>query len=182
MIDLIKASNGDREALDEIVCLYNAKALKIAGIYVGKNNEDVVQDVWERIIAKKHLLAGVENFDNWLFLVMRNACFDFMKIEKKERRNYELTLLDEIDYTNYEYSYPDILDKIIREKSNEMVRSVINKLPEIYSLPIIMRYVKELTTEEISKMLDLPPSTVKWRLHAGKLKIKSEIVKGKFLL
>ncbi|MCL1858274.1 MAG: RNA polymerase sigma factor [Oscillospiraceae bacterium] len=181
MIDLIKASQGDEEALDEIVYLYNEKAVKIASIYVGNDYEDVVQDIWLKIIGKRHLLANVDNFDNWLFLVIRNACFDYLKVEKKRRSNYELTLHENIDYIDNQISYPDILDKIIQDESNDIIRSIIEKLSEAYSLPIVMRYIKEMTLEEIAKTLNLPLSTVKWRLHAGKLQIKTEILKRRLL-
>lgn len=182
MIDLIKASQGDREALDEIVCLYNEKAIKIASIYVRNDYEDVVQNVWVKILEKRHLLANVENFDNWLFLVVRNACFNYLKVERRRRNNYELTLDENIEYADNQISYPDILDEIIRNESDDMIRSIIQGLSESYSLPIIMRHIKEMTLEEISKTLNLPLSTVKWRLHAGKLQIKNEILKRRFLL
>ena len=185
MLDLIKASQGDKEALDEIVDLYNEKAVKIASIYVGNDYEDIAQNVWLKILDNRHLLADVKNFDNWLFLVVRNACFNYLKVEKKRRKNYELTLYENINYIDYidnQLSYPDILDKIIQNESDGILRSIIEALPEMYSLPIVMRYIKEMPLEEISKTLDLPLSTVKWRLHAGKLKIKTEISKRRFLL
>ena len=182
MIDLIKASQGNKEALDEIVDLYNEKAIKIASIYIGNDYEDAVQDVWVKILDKRHLLAGVENFDNWLFLVVRNACFNYLKVERKRRNNCKLTLHENIEYIDNQISYPDILDKIIKKESDDTIRSVIEGLPELYSLPIIMRYIKEMTLEEIAKTLNLPLSTVKWRLHAGKLQIKNEIAKRRFLL
>ena len=180
MIDLIKASQGDKEALDEIVNLYNEKVIKIANIYVGNNYEDIVQNVWVKILDKRHLLAGVENFDNWLFLVVRNECFNYLKEERKRRSSYQLPLHENIEYIDNQVSYPDILDKIIRNESDDIIRSIIEGLSELYSLPIIMRYIKEMTLDEIAKTLNLPLSTVKWRLHAGKLQIKKEISKRRF--
>ena len=180
MIDLFKASKGDKEALGEIVNLYNEKVIKIATIYVKNNYEDVVQDIWVNILEKRHLLADVENFDNWLFLVIRNMCFNYLKVEKNRRSKYELTLYENIEYIDNQISYPDILDYIIRNESNDIIRSIIEGLSELYSLPIIMRYIKEMTIEEIAKTLNLPLSTVKWRLHAGKLQIKKEISKRRF--
>ena len=180
MIDLIKASEGNKEALDEIVNLYNEKAIKIASIYVGNDFEDIVQDVWLKILDKCHLLANVENFDNWLFLVVRNTCFNYLKIAKKRNATTNLTLHEDIEYIDNQISYPDILDKIIKSESNDIIRSIIEGLPELYSLPIIMRYIKEMTLDEMAKTLNLPLSTVKWRIHAGKLQIKKEISRGEY--
>ncbi|MCL2512466.1 MAG: RNA polymerase sigma factor [Oscillospiraceae bacterium] len=178
MIDLIKASQGDKEAFDEIVHLYNEKVVQIASIYIGNNFADVVQDVWVKILDKCHLLSHVENFDNWLFLVVRNTCFDYLKIEKKKRNNFDLPLYENIDYIDSQISYPNLLDKIIRDESFDFIRSTIEGLSEIYSLPLIMHYSKEMTLAEISQALNLPLSTVKWRIHAAKIQIKKEFKKG----
>jgi len=52
MINLNKAAQGDKDAFDDIIVLYNEKVIKIASIYVGKNFADVVQDVWIKIFEK----------------------------------------------------------------------------------------------------------------------------------
>ena len=178
MIDLIKASQGDKEALDEIVLFYNEKVAKMASIYVGNNFNDVAQDVWVKILDKRHLLSRVENFDNWLFLVVRNTCFNYLKIEKAKRNNFDLPLYENIGYIDSQVSYPNLLDKIIRDESIDFIRSIIKNLSEVYSLPLIMRYSKEMTLAEISKVLNLPLSTIKWRIHAAKIQIKKEFKKG----
>ena len=92
MIDLLKASQGDREALEKIVAEYGEKAKRIASIYLGNDHEDIVQDVWLKIMDKCHLLSTVQNFDNWLFLVVRNACFNYLKAEGKHKANCSLQL------------------------------------------------------------------------------------------
>ena len=171
-IDLNKAAQGEREAFDDIISKYNDDVIKIAGIYLGKNLADVVQDVWIKIFEKKHLLSNVENFDNWLFIVVRNTCFNHLKTEKRKRKNFEISLHENIDYVDSCVSYPSLLDKIIRDESIEVIRKIIKNLSEAYSLPLIMHYQKGMTVPKISQVLNLPVSTVKWRIHAGKLQIK----------
>jgi RNA polymerase sigma-70 factor (ECF subfamily) len=177
MIDLIKASQGDKEALENIVVAYDEKAKKIASIYLGDDFEDIVQDVWVKIIEKCYLLSNVKNFDNWLFLVVRNFCFNYLKVEKKRRKNYEMQLYENLNYIDNHICTPDILEKYIDDESSDLLRSIIEGLGELYSLPIVMRYTKQMSMDEISQALNLPLSTVKWRLHAGKMKIKNELLK-----
>jgi len=180
MIDLQKASKGDKEAFDEIVFSYNEKAIKIASIYLRHDFADVVQDVWVKILEKRHLLSDVENFDNWLFLVDRNMCFNHLKTEKKKRMKFGLPLHENIEYIDTQVSYPNLLDKVIRDESIELIRSIIRNIPEAYSLPLIMRYAKDMPLAEIAETLNLPLSTIKWRIHAGKLQIKKEFLKGDY--
>ncbi|MCL2445271.1 MAG: RNA polymerase sigma factor [Oscillospiraceae bacterium] len=172
MIDLIGASQGNKAAFEEIVAIYNEKVKKIAGIYVGNNADDVAQDVWVKILNKRHLLSRVDNFDNWLFLVVRNTCFNHLKIEKRRRHHFGLPLHDNIGYTD------NLLDEMVRDESIEALRAAINNLSQAYSLPLLMHYSKEMTLADISNALNLPLSTVKWRIHAGKLQIKNEFRKG----
>lgn len=176
MTTLIKASQGDDTAFAEIVSTYNAKAAKIASIYVGNNSEDIVQDVWEKILNKRQLLAEVENFENWLFLVVRNTCFNYLKVEKRRQANVSLSLHDNISFAESD-PYSNLLEMIVSKETTERVRALIESLPEMYSLPLIMSYAKGMKLAEISETLNLPLSTVKWRIRAAKLKIKQEYVK-----
>ena len=176
MTDLIKASQGNQQAFDNIVAEYNGKALKIAGIYVAEHCEDIVQDVWIKILDKRHLLGDIENFENWLFFVVRNACFNFLKVEKRRRNNFSAALHENISDSGV--NYYEMLDKIIRDENTERLRKIMKNLPEMYSLPLLMQYAKGMTLAEIANMLNLPLSTVKWRIHSGKLQIKKEYLKG----
>jgi len=167
----------DNQSFDALVTAHNANAIKIASIYVGEHCEDIVQDVWLKLLDKQHLLERVENFENWLFFVVRNACFNFLKIEKRKRNTFGQPLHENIK-SNYNIDYDCMLDKIIRDEDIARLRKTIKNLPEAYSLPLIMYYSKGMTAPEIAKVLNLPLSTVKWRLHTGKQKIKKEYLKG----
>ncbi|MCL2665166.1 MAG: hypothetical protein FWE82_06100 [Defluviitaleaceae bacterium] len=72
---------------------------------------------------------------------------------------------------------PDPLDKIICGESAAALRKAVGALPEAYSLPLVMRHYKGMSLQEISNTLDLPLSTVKWRIHAAKIKIREALRK-----
>ncbi|MBU5873057.1 sigma-70 family RNA polymerase sigma factor, partial [Vibrio cholerae O1] len=50
----------------------------------------------------------------------------------------------------------------------EMIQREILKLPEKYRIMIVLKYIEELSLNEISEMLDIPLGTVKTRIHRGR--------------
>ena len=180
MLDLIKASQGDDKAFNEIVGAYNGKLLKIANIYVKSDYESIVQDMWVKIYKKRFLLAGVDNLDNWLFLILRNCCFDYLKVERKRQKAYSGFTLEQIDAMNINYS-SNIIDHVISKGLSEEIKNILNNLPEMYAIPIILYYYENIPQAEIALMLNLSISALKWRLRTGKLKIKKEIIERNLL-
>ena len=176
MINIKKIIEGDKEALCEFADLYYKNVVRTAKIYVGDACGDVAQDVWLKIIQKRSLLENVSNIENWLFIITRNACFNYLKLKRRE--SAVLTIFDEAEI---ESPQNDVLDAVITKIQRDRLQKIIAELPEIYSLPIIMNYWHGITVKEIAHTLDLPQSTVKWRIHAAKTLIKSEIIKRGFI-
>ena len=76
----------------------------------------------------------------------------------------------------YEAIISELMDElpeaVAPEMENPDLRDAINKLEDIYRLPILLFYVEGFSIREISRMLQIPEGTVKSRLHAGRGKLK----------
>jgi RNA polymerase sigma-70 factor (ECF subfamily) len=57
----------------------------------------------------------------------------------------------------------------------ETVQKEILKLPEKYRSVIILKYMEELSLNEISEILDLPLGTVKTRIHRGREALRQQL-------
>ncbi len=73
----------------------------------------------------------------------------------------------------------DITENIIltKEVSNIFLEH-ISQLKELYSLPMTLYYYSSFTLTEISRYLNIPVSTIKWRLYTGRQLLKKLIIKG----
>ena len=54
--------------------------------------------------------------------------------------------------------------------------NAINQLDEKHRLPIILKYLNELSEAETAQVLDLPVSTVKSRLYVARQRLKKHLI------
>ncbi len=51
----------------------------------------------------------------------------------------------------------------------------LTRLPEVYRVPVILRDIQGLSTEEASAVLKVKPQTLKSRLHRGRLMLREHL-------
>lgn len=120
---------------------------------------DMVQETfiktWEYLAAGKE----VKNIRAFLYRVATNLLIDH------SRKKKELSL-DELKEQGF-----DPVTKDAREPLDfmevQVVLRALKKLPEIYRETVTMRYLQDLTPEEIGEILGLPANTVSVRIHRG---------------
>ncbi len=57
----------------------------------------------------------------------------------------------------------------------ETVQRAIEQLPEKYRSVIVLKYIEDLSLQEISEILGLPVGTVKTRLHRGREALRRQL-------
>lgn len=175
---LTKAANGDEESLTEFIQTYRPMMIKFARLYINANNiEDIVQNVCLKLFRYRELLADVDNIENWLFYVIRNNCYDEIRKSHNSSISYEYTEAF-IDSIIHDF---DILDIFIDKETNRKISQYINELPDGLKYPVLLYYFNDMPLEEISKILEIPYTTAKWRLHSARLKLKEKIIREKLL-
>jgi RNA polymerase sigma-70 factor (ECF subfamily) len=55
------------------------------------------------------------------------------------------------------------------------VRAAIEELEDEYKQVILMRDLQDMSYEEIAELLDIPPGTVRSRLHRGRERLKDKL-------
>ena len=56
-----------------------------------------------------------------------------------------------------------------------LIEKAIDELPEIFRVVFVMRDVEELSIEATADALDLPPATVKTRLHRARRQLREAL-------
>jgi RNA polymerase sigma-70 factor, ECF subfamily len=177
-------SNSDRSSFDILVEIYNTKLVSIAKYYVQDEANDIVQQVWLKIWQKCKCLKEVNNIESWLSQVTRYQCLEFLRSKSVKSRKTRTISFDEnyelIDalISNDDYS-PE--ETVLRNEASNALKKCMYELKEIYALPIMLYYLEGFTLTEISSYMNLPVSTVKWRLHSGRQLLKKIILKGGLL-
>ncbi len=163
---------GDQQAFAEIVELYKDKVYQVSYRMVGNVHEaqDVAQEAFLRAYTNIDRFDIERKFSTWLFRIATNVAID--RLRKKKPDFY---LQDEVKGSDgltiesqlaADADLPE--DQVVTLEMQEWVQEEINQLPPKYRTAIILKYIEDLSINEISEILDMPPSTVKTRIHRGR--------------
>jgi RNA polymerase sigma-70 factor (ECF subfamily) len=127
---------------------------------------DLVQ---ETFIAAVHHIGGLrddEKFGSWLFGIAHQKC-----IQRWRKQNREEVSLDEIPESPDESEGgPD--DLLIRQEQEAEFMQVLNQLPLPQRSVLLLRFVEDFSLEEIARITNTPPGTVKSRLFYAKKSLR----------
>ena len=117
--------------------------------------DDAVQEALLRAWASRRRLRDDRLFETWLVRILINCARDML------RKRRSAVSLDE--------------NIAAAEPVNPRLRDALCVLDVKYRLPIVLHHLEGYSLEECARMLKLPVSTVKWRLHAGRKQLKGEM-------
>lgn len=114
--------------------------------------QEAVQKAWE----KRHTLRNEGYFATWLTRILINEC---RNIQRKQRR---IVLMESLPDTQPRSEDPALL-------------MALESLPEKYRVPLVLRFSEGMSEKEAARVLRLPPSTVRGRVHRAKQMLKKEL-------
>lgn len=84
---------------------------------------------------------------------------------------------DQLDRWTSDHPQPDTA--VITQETNQQIITAIRALPVHQRETILLRYVEDLSLQEISDILHIPVGTVKSRLSIGLRLLKEAVGEGK---
>ncbi|AYA74155.1 MULTISPECIES: RNA polymerase sigma factor SigW [unclassified Robertmurraya] len=170
---------GDQSAYGEIVEIYKDKVFQLCYRILGNRHEaeDMAQEAFIRAYVNISSFNIDLKFSTWLYRIATNLCID--RIRKKKPDYYldaEVSGTDGL--TMYSQIASDTIlpeDEIESLELQETIQREITKLPEKYRSVIVLKYIEELSLNEISEILDIPLGTVKTRIHRGREALRHQL-------
>jgi RNA polymerase sigma-70 factor, ECF subfamily len=170
---------GDQNAFEDIVEIYKDKVYHLCYRMLGNTHEseDAAQETFIRAYINLSSFNIKLKFSTWLYRIATNLCID--RIRKKKPDYYldaevagteGLTMYSQIP-SNTELPEAELESMEIQEQ----IQKGIAKLPEKYRAVIILKYIEELSLNEISEILELPLGTVKTRIHRGREALRNQL-------
>src|SRR5262249_365695 len=163
---------GDLRSFDTLVLRYRSAAYRVAQVIAGSESaEDIVQDAL--LLAFKALPSIEEpsKFASWLYAITRHVALRMSKRNRAESKR-------RIDLDEALIEYSDALARpfVPRDTFEESwVRAAIDTLDEDHRLILKLRFYDEMPLKRIAGFLDLPMTTVKWRLHRAKQLLRKKL-------
>ncbi len=174
------ARNGDRGAFADLVELYKDKIFHLA--YRMLNNtheaEDAVQETFLRVYMNLDRYDENQKFSTWIFRIGTNLCIDRLRKRKKKTYSLDAEMPDGEgnDFYSMLPGHEDTPEKqVILSETQQQIRKAIDTLPEKYKSVVILRYLHDLSLQEIGEVLDMPVTTVKTRVHRGREYLRKKL-------
>jgi RNA polymerase sigma-70 factor, ECF subfamily len=128
---------------------------------------DLVQETF--IAASRHLggLHDDKRFGSWLFGIAHQKC-----IQRWRTQNREAMLREEFANAPDEFGGgPD--DLLIRREQEAEFMNALNRLPLPQRAALLLHYIEDFSIEEIARITNTPPGTVKSRLHHARRALRT---------
>jgi RNA polymerase sigma factor (sigma-70 family) len=161
---LHKAQLGDMAAHSELYRRYSQAVFILArGICRDQQYaEDVLHNTFMQLIGKIATFQNRAPFGMWLRQIAVNESLMYLRKQKKHRSVVsidEFSLLDtDLDSAdNYAIAASNI-DLVARHDNHQLLRNMLNELPEHIRLVVWLKEVEGYTHEEIAKLVDKTPS------------------------
>ena len=123
--------------------------------------EDIRQEVFLKVYTELPQLQEHTKFASWLKSIVYNACNSWFR---RQKSTTSLELLAEAEHP----TTSPIEAKVERRELRTLLRQMIDRLPEAYRTVIELHYFEGQPVAQIAEFLELPESTVKWRIHKAR--------------
>ena len=175
---------GDIRAFEALIDKYKNMVFTISFRMLGNHTdaEDASQEVFLRLYNSLSKYNSNHKFSNWLYQITMNICRDELRKRKSAKTSVSLDEpIREEDGKDIASLIPDeynLPERVAEENElRNRLELAIQKLPKDYKEPLVLRYTKGLSYEDISSILKLPIGTVKIRIHRARKMIR-EMLKG----
>ena len=174
---------GDPAAVAELATTYGPRIHQLAFRYM-KNWEDaeeVTQDVLLKVYRKIDAFRGDAALSSWIYRITFNTAMSRLRTGRQaraaEQPRAEVVPVDATPRSPQEPADWSGLadDQVMRRELREKLLKALTRLPDVYRVPVLLRDIHGLSTEEASAVLRVKTQTLKSRLHRGRLILREHL-------
>ncbi|MDK1021823.1 MAG: RNA polymerase sigma factor [Candidatus Hydrogenedentes bacterium] len=165
--------SGDTDAYGTLVERYQGAVYATAFYYAGRHGaaEDIAQDALLAGYRSLPRLKDPEKFASWLKQVTTRTAANWLR-----RHSGRLAAETPLPYKrtlSIEDAREGPRGKTERRERLEQVQKAIDSLPERYRLPVVLRYLQELSYQEISDFTGESIAEVRGILHRASRQLRA---------
>lgn len=160
---------GDEAAFDEIVLQFQHEIAALAHRLLAwpGDVDDVVQEVFLAVYLNLRRFRGESSLRSWIFTIAVNKC------RARERKRWLATRRSKGAVPENQGSVADGLGK----EAHQAVHQTVQRLPIKYREPIVLKYLQELPTDQICRILGISRNTLNVRLSRARQRLKQTLAK-----
>jgi RNA polymerase sigma-70 factor (ECF subfamily) len=166
---VVRCQAGDESAFAELMGHYQQRLryyLRKMLLGVGEA-EDVLQEVWFDVFRSIARLANPDAFRAWLYRIARGRAIKAFRKKKLSFQPLENLAFHELADDHEVFETDDV----------EHVHAALDLLPATQREVLVLRYIEDMSYEEIAGIVDCQVGTVRSRLHYAKRALRNELKK-----
>ena len=171
--------NGSEPAFDLLVDRYQRKIYTTIFLIVKDQEiaEDLLQDVFVKVLntinSDKYNEEG--KFQPWVMRIAHNLANDYFRKAKR----YPTILMEDGSniFNSLKFSEETIEDRKVRDEGIDLVKRLIEELPETQKEVLIMRYYVDMSFQEIADQTGVSINTALGRMRYALINLRKLIDK-----
>ena len=172
-----RAKDGDSDAFAELYAATYQKQYRFAYSYLKDEYlaQDAVQETYITVLKSLDKLKDPRLFVSWLNQISFRVCIMIQKQQNSinnETDLYSATMEQQVDDTQ------DPERQTVRLDEKQYLLKQVMALPFSESQAITLKYLNNMTIDEIADMMDISRSSVKRYLASGKERLSKILQKG----
>ncbi|MEO6596587.1 MAG: sigma-70 family RNA polymerase sigma factor [Planctomycetota bacterium] len=170
-------SEGFELAFDELFTRYRERVYAIAFRITGTSVDamDVVQDSFALVFRKLQSFRGGALFSTWLFRIVVNCSID----HRRRTQPHHIGRGDDGEECDLIDERPDPRERAATRELGDQVQEAISQLSPKLRVILALRYLEDMSYEELAATLSLSLGTVKSRLARAHLSLET-VVRTRF--
>ena len=171
------AKDGDRQALEEVICHIQGKTYGLALRMLGnpEDAEDEAQEILIKVITHLNDFREESAFSSWVY---RIACNHLLRARKRrnEREGLTFDFLEDLIAAEAGNTYPLTVSGperavMLEEARLDCLQTVLTCLEKKFRIVVILADIFGVTSTEGSYILDMTPEAFRKKLSRGRERI-----------
>ena len=165
-VDWMAHKAGAEAAFEDMVAAHQAEVTQLAYRLLGWSGEvdDVVQEVFLAAYLHRSRFRGECSPRTWLFTITINECRSFQRRQAVRRRLFARLTAEPLPGSACPSECQgDHLDRM---------RRALLRLPPKYREPVVLRYLQEMSIEQIGQVLKISVNAVHVRLNRARARLR----------
>ena len=168
--------SGDETAFSALVRKYQKSVHALAWRKIGDFHiaEEIAQDAFLQAYKNLTRLRNPSQFSGWLYVIANNLCKRWHQSNKPAMQSLEATSVAEIGRSSYKRYVSEQREAEAVEHRYEIVKELLETLPESERTVVTLHYLGEMTAKEIGNFLGVSVNTIKSRLRRARERLQAE--------
>lgn len=168
--------NGDEGAFTTLVNKYQKWVHTLVWRKIGDFHiaEELTQDIFLKVYKKLSTLKPPDRFPGWLYVIAARHCITWLRKKRLSTTSLDAMPTTELEALCYVQHEATRGEEASVEHERELVKRLLQKLPESERTVVTLFYLAEMTSEEISAFLGVSPNTIRSRLRRARKRLKKQ--------